>query len=234
MKIGLLGGTFDPIHFGHIRPSLAVKSQLGLDKIWLMPNAIPPHKKQSVTPSNHRAAMVNLVCDSYPEFALCDIEINTKSNTNLHGEKGLSFQPSYTVNTLLSLQNQHPEHHFTFIMGADSLLNLQQWYQWQKILTLCHIAVCNRPNWSFDLPALPALIRSRLYPSLHNAIHHIKIGRISLLNVPPQAFSSTEIRTALSQLSSPTKTISNKQRNFLQMALPKNVLDYIDQHKLYQ
>jgi len=137
MRIGILGGTFDPIHLGHINPALDVKQQLHLDQIWLMPNHIPPHKNTTVVSTHHRLEMVKLVCQQYPEFKLCDIEINRDT-------------PSYSVTTLTLLTQQYPDDEFFFIMGMDSFVQLPLWYQWQSLFNLCHIALCQRPGWAMD------------------------------------------------------------------------------------
>lgn len=81
MHIGILGGTFDPIHYGHIRPAIEVQAQLGLDQVWLMPNHIPPHKAGTHTSTEDRLAMVGLVTEDYPQLALCAIDT---SETVLH------------------------------------------------------------------------------------------------------------------------------------------------------
>ena len=175
MRIGLLGGTFDPIHYGHIRPALEVKQTLGLDNIWLMPNHIPPHKK-GVSAAKHRLAMVQQVCDAYDEFDLCRIEIETDT-------------PSYSVKTLEALTQQYPEHHFVFIMGTDSLLSLPTWYQYQKLFELCDIAVMQRPHY---LTSTHSELQSRYFPSAD--INKSTRGRIFQIQVLQQPFSSTQVR----------------------------------------
>lgn len=230
MKIGILGGTFNPIHYGHIRPALSVKQQLNLDGIWLMPNALPPHKNIGTIGVQHRLAMVKLACQQIPEFAVCDIEINPQSALNQHNHS----LPSYTVNTLSLLKQQYPSHQFTFIMGTDSLINLDKWYQWQQLFDLCNIAVCSRPNFSANISSLSTDISSRISQSISTKILKQDNGVIHLLNVPPQAFSSTDLRITINALFKQPKIITAAQRNFIQTALPKEVLNYIEQNKLYQ
>lgn len=232
MKIGLLGGSFDPIHYGHIRPALAVKKQLKLDKIWLMPNATPPHKKSLKTAPIHRQVMVEGVCQQISEFEFCDIEINAKSSLyqNNHGA------PNYTVNTLIELNRLYPQIDFTFIMGADSLLTLDTWHQWQQLFNLCNIAVCTRPNWQLNQRLLPKAILDRIVtkPFTINLDADAKTGRIFLLDVIPQNISSTSLRKEINQLANLDTASKHKTMNLLQTALPKETLNYILQHKLYQ
>lgn len=213
MKIGLVGGTFNPIHFGHIRPALEVKDQLQLDEIWLMPNAMPPHKSNGHITNRDKVNMVNMVCKENHQFALCDIEINQDNNLN--------NQPNYTVNTIKALQDRYPNNTFSFIMGADSLIHFNTWYQWQSLLDLCHFSVCQRPQWQINLNQLPLEIKQRISTSFL-----LKYGQISLIKVTQQPYSSTEIRQSLKNITA--------HRNFLSQALPKQVLKYIKQHKLYE
>ncbi|MCG9697417.1 nicotinate-nucleotide adenylyltransferase [Shewanella sp. Isolate11] len=212
MKIGILGGTFDPIHFGHINPVLEVKQALELDQIWLMPNHIPPHKQQPNSTTAHRLAMAHLVCQQYPELKLCDIEVKRDS-------------PSYSVTTLQTLKQQQPQDQLLFIMGMDSFINLPSWYQWQQLLDLCHIVVCQRPGWSLsDNPKMQQLL-NRHYGD-KNALAAAQAqqqssGLILPVTITEQPYSSTEIRQQLAN-------------NQLQDdAIPTVVSDYIRQHNLY-
>ncbi|MGI2258716.1 nicotinate-nucleotide adenylyltransferase [Shewanella sp. GXUN23E] len=206
--IGLLGGTFDPIHFGHIKPALEVKQQLGLDEVWLMPNAIPPHKASSITDAAHRLAMVQAVCDTTPGLKLCDIELQLAADG----------APSYSVTTLTELRQRFPLCDFVFLMGMDSLQNLPSWHAWQQLLTLCQFAVCTRPGWQPDRAQLPKVINQAIVAQLTQGI----AGQIQLLDVTPRPCSSTAIRQAM------------KIGNLPADMLPKEVLDYIRLHGLYQ
>ncbi|MCE9679018.1 nicotinate-nucleotide adenylyltransferase [Shewanella sp. AS1] len=215
MRIGILGGTFDPIHFGHIRPALAVQQALTLDQLWLMPNHIPPHKAQPNSNSAHRLAMAQLVCEQYPPFSVCDIEINRES-------------PSYSVVTLQTLRERHPKDQLLFIMGMDSFIKLPSWYQWQRLLELCHIVVCRRPGWTLtDHPQMMQLLeKHRGEPALlddPNALH----GAIFQVEIAEQPYSSTALRALLTE----SDEVTNQAQ--LAKALPADVWDYIKRHRLY-
>ncbi|ABE54084.1 nicotinate-nucleotide adenylyltransferase [Shewanella denitrificans OS217] len=216
MRIGILGGTFDPIHYGHIRPALEVKNALNLDSIWLMPNHIPPHKAGPKTGTAHRLAMVQLVCSQHNEFELCDIEINRDT-------------PSFTVTSLQQLTQAYPEHEFYFIMGMDSFIQLDRWYQWQTLFELCHIVVCQRPGWQLEYTSPMATlmqIKVQQQAIKGNSIKETKVGSIFPVNITAQDISSTEIRAQISAQSMNNQALSP--------LLPANIIDYIKQHQLYR
>ncbi|MGS0677108.1 nicotinate-nucleotide adenylyltransferase [Shewanella sp. 0m-4] len=207
MRIGILGGTFDPIHFGHIRPALEAKNQLNLDEVWLMPNHIPPHKPGTHVSTADRLAMAQLICDELPQFQLCDIE--AKRDT-----------PSYSAMTLAKLSNMHPEHEFYFIMGMDSFLSFTHWHEWQQLLDLCHLVVCKRPGWQLATnDPIQAILKPRLSDNTQTTPQ--KFGKIFMLDVAEQDFSSTQIRQRLMQGLMPNA------------ALPVSIQDYIRCNQLY-
>ncbi|GIU42720.1 putative nicotinate-nucleotide adenylyltransferase [Shewanella sairae] len=208
MKIGILGGTFDPIHFGHIRPAQEIKQQLQLDEVWLMPNHIPPHKQGTHVTTQDRLAMAELVCNELPGFVLCDIE--AKRDT-----------PSYTVQTLSQLRQLYPEHQFYFIMGMDSFLSLNKWYQWQQLFGLCHIVVCKRPGWELtDNDPIHALLKMYIAPQNGASTSPAEVGKIFMLNVTEEDISSTAIRQQL-------------QQGEIPVSLPTTVQAYIQDNQLY-
>ncbi|NKF49572.1 nicotinate-nucleotide adenylyltransferase [Shewanella sp. WXL01] len=221
MRIGILGGTFDPIHQGHIQPALAVQQQLELDEVWLMPNHIPPHKSSTQVSTAHRLNMVKLECAQHPELKLCDIEINRDS-------------PSYSVVTLQQLSEQYPQHEFYFIMGMDSFVNLDKWHQWQQLFQYCHIALCARPGWQLAQGSSMAKVlakRQTSHPKLANyskrastlsqALTRAKSGNVFIVDAPLHAISSTDIRNELA------RGLNVKDK------LSQTVLDYINQQQLY-
>lgn len=213
MNIGLLGGTFDPIHYGHITPLLEVQQALGLDQVWLMPNNIPPHKPQPMCSTAHRLQMARLVCQQYPQMQVCDIEIKRSS-------------PSYSVATLKRLRTAHPNDQLLFIMGMDSFINLPSWHQWQQLLELCHLVVCQRPGWQLasDSPMQQLLEQRRGdKTSLAIATERGQYGGLILpVAITEQPYSSTQIRKQLANNTLPAD------------AMPKVVRDYITEHQLYR
>lgn len=122
-KIGLMGGTFDPIHLGHLMLGQQALEEYGLDEVWYMPSRIPPHKKDHrITPAKDRCAMVQAAIAPYPGFVFSDFELRrTEGNT-------------YTADTLRLLKEAYPEYEFYFIVGADSIHDIEKWYHPEYVL----------------------------------------------------------------------------------------------------
>ncbi|WKC40904.1 nicotinate-nucleotide adenylyltransferase [Shewanella algae] len=215
MRIGLMGGTFDPVHYGHLKPAAEVKARLELDKLWLLPNHIPPHKAKATASSEQRLAMLKLACDEFPDMDICDIELKRNA-------------PSYSVATLEALQQTFPGAEFQFIMGTDSLLSLPSWHQWQRLFSLCNLVVCQRPDWHLPKDAEIQTELAQRGCSVTQALaardkgQH-QSGKIISLPVEPQPFSSTAIRRA----------IAAGDINACRAAMPKAVLEYIVANRLY-
>ncbi len=169
-RIGVLGGTFDPIHDGHLVAAEEVRHVCRLDKVVFMPAGTPPHKMgQRVTAVEHRLAMVQLAVQGNPHFACSDIDIKRSG-------------PSYTVD-LLELLHQlwGPETELFFIMGYDSLGNLPTWHEPCRLFDLAQIVVVDRPRYDLDLDKLNAQL-----PGC--------VSRITFVNIPDIETSSSDIR----------------------------------------
>lgn len=137
-KIGLLGGTFDPPHYGHLMIANEVLTQCGLDEIWFIPAYVPPHKQKStVTELEHRVAMLNIAIETHPLFQMCTIEIERKG-------------PSYTYDTIKELKEKYPNDTFYFIIGADMVQDLPNWNQIDKLIKLTTFIGVNRPGFQLD------------------------------------------------------------------------------------
>jgi len=138
MKIGIMGGTFNPIHNGHIEIAKAAYSQYALDEIWFMPNHIPGYKpKETIVSADSRLNMVALAIQDYPYFKVSDFEVKRDGNT-------------YTAETMSLLKDMYPSHSFYFIMGMDSLLYFDKWKNPDIILQYCKILVAPRNKSSVD------------------------------------------------------------------------------------
>ena len=132
MKIGIMGGTFDPIHNGHLIISEYIRDYLNLDKVVFIPAGQPPHKDSSLVLSpNHRYAMTNLAIDNNPKFKISDMEIK-KNNT------------SYTYHTIKELKEEDADSNYYFIIGADSLFELHKWYNFKELSKLTNFALWGR------------------------------------------------------------------------------------------
>lgn len=175
MKIGILGGTFDPIHFGHMQLGMYAHQHMGLDEIWFMPNRYPPHKKMTeLTDSHiHRGEMIKLVIADIPYFKLCDYEL-------------IRDEVSYTYNTMEALKHQYPEDELFFIIGSDSLFTFDIWNEPQRILDTCTLLVAARTK--ADLVHIEEVS--------DNLMSKYK-GSIESVVMPVFPVSSTEVRGLL-------------------------------------
>ncbi len=137
--IGLLGGTFDPIHNTHISMGIAVKKQMNLDKVIYIPTGNPPHKSSVKTSAEHRLNMVRLAIKDIDFFEASDYEVNKKTY-------------SYSVETLTHFKNENPKDEYVFIVGEDSLDYIDKWYKPEVLLKLCRFAVVGRGGFKSDIP----------------------------------------------------------------------------------
>ena len=149
MKIGIYGGSFDPVHIGHVNAALTFMEELSLDKIIVIPAYQPPHKKGlALTPSEHRMNMCNLAFGSLEKFEVSDIEIK-------RADEG------YMADTVVQLREIYPDDEFYLLIGGDMLLSFRKWYAWSKITDEAVLAVAER-NWedSSAIEAEAAILRS--------------------------------------------------------------------------
>ncbi len=137
-KIGIMGGTFDPIHNGHLLLGRQAYQEYELDQVWFMPSGNPPHKRDhAVTDAQIRCEMVRLAIEDDPRFYLSDFEVRREGNT-------------YTAETLKLLHEAYPEHQFFFIIGADSLYEIERWYHPEQVLAQSVILVAGRDYEAAD------------------------------------------------------------------------------------
>ena len=181
--LGILGGTFDPVHFGHLRPALDVKQALDLEQVRFLPNSIPPHREQPWLDSATRRSLLELALQEMPCFELDCRELEREGK-------------SYMVDTLASLRADFPDHHLCLILGMDAFAGLYQWHQWQRILEQCHLVVTGRPG--FDWPSAPELqILEACRTSDVNELKQAEAGLILLQSVTQLDISASEIRKQL-------------------------------------
>lgn len=173
MKIGIMGGTFNPIHNGHLMLAKTAKEQFGLDKVWFMPNRIPPHKEIDDTNemTKHRVKMVELAIKPYEDFVLQPYEIE-------HTEV------SYSYKTLEYFKETYPMDTFYFIIGADSLFAFERWVNPQRIADCCVLVAAVR-----DGKQKEDILEQIVY--LNEKFH----ADIRFLNMPSIDISSTDIRS---------------------------------------
>ena len=174
-RIGLFGGTFDPPHLGHLILASEAQSQLELDRLLWILTPDPPHKQeQSITPLEHRLAMVNLAIADNPAFELSRVELDRPG-------------PHYTVDTIQLVAKQNPDADIIPIIGGDSLRDLPKWHRPQEIVYACHwIGVMRRPE---DRPNLEELERE--LPGIRSKVHYV--------DAPLLEIASRDIRDRIAQ-----------------------------------
>lgn len=207
----VFGGTFDPIHYGHLKSVEALAFQLKLSQVIIMPNNVPPHRPQPLASSTQREEMVKLAIAGNPLFTLDDRELKRTT-------------PSYTVEALEQLRaTQGLNRPLAFIIGQDSLLNLQHWHRWEEILSLCHLLVCQRPGYPVEMKSQLQQQWLEKHRTLSvDALHHHPAGKIFLATTPLYNISATAIRRRI------------KENKPCDMLIPPAVLAFIHQHHLYR
>lgn len=215
--VGVCGGTFDPIHLGHLRLAEEARESLGLGEVRLIPSGQPPHRQAPGTRAEDRLAMVHLAAAGNPGLVVDEGEVRAR-------------QKSYTVPTLERLRTElGPARPLVLILGADAFEGLPSWHRWQELFDLAHIAVANRPGfaphgrrWPGVLsPALEAACRSRLGQD-PSQLAAASAGRVVAFDMTPLAISASLIRDLL------------KAGHSARYLLPESVLDYIQTHRLYR
>lgn len=177
MKIGIMGGTFDPIHIGHLLLGEFAYEDFGLDEIWFLPNGNPPHKETTDTGTSleHRIEMIRKAIEGVPHFRLNLHEANTEEH-------------SYTYRTMQEFNQMFPEHEFYFILGADSLFSIEQWKYFREIFPTCTILAAMRDDKDAREMQRQILYLTEKYGA-----------RIRLLQAPLLEISSTVIRDRASR-----------------------------------
>lgn len=209
---GILGGTFDPVHIGHLQLARDAIQALDLDALRCIPAGQPPHRPAPVTSATDRLAMVKLAFADQARCMLDDAEIRQS-------------EPSWTIRTLERLRDELPDDSLVLIVGADAFLGLSTWHRWTELLDFAHIAVANRPGSNLAPsampPALAALWQDR-YTTDVTMLRQSRNGRIVSFTIVPCSVSATRIRQAVSQ----GEPISD-------LVTPA-VENYIRQHHLYK
>lgn len=179
--MGIFGGTFDPIHYGHLRTAFEMLQALRFDEVRFMPCGKPPHRGEPKAVAAIRLEMVHVATEGQPGFVVDDRELQRDG-------------PSYSVDTLTALRNEYPRRPLALIIGMDAFLGLPRWYHWQKILELAHIVVAHRPGWRApDMGPLGELLAERGTHRIGD-LHDNQAGHIFIHDVTQLEISSSEIR----------------------------------------
>jgi len=219
MKIALFGGSFDPIHWGHVRPVQEARRRLGLDKVVYLPTASPPHKREPAraprAPAAARYAMVEMAL--LPEEGLFASHLELRPG-----------EPSYTVETLERFRREGEEAgldvELHLILGSDSLVELHTWRRWREILELARLVVLERPGAELGAAGID---RGRLAPELAEALQpRFDRGEIALVEDALVDLSSTGIRRRLAE--------ESYDGDWLEEAMPPLVVDYLRKYRFYR
>ncbi|QDG34775.1 nicotinate (nicotinamide) nucleotide adenylyltransferase [Alteromonas mediterranea] len=214
----ILGGTFNPPHKGHIEAALSAADELGVHEVHLMPCKLAPHKAVGVS-ETHRVRMIELCAQTNNRLIPELIELTLPS-------------PSYTVKTLRALK-ENSDDTICFFIGADSLYNLDKWYEWEHLLDYCHLVVMRRDDEEFSPPgAIQAWLDTHVSDD-KNVIHTEPAGKVVLTNTPLYNVSSTEIREVLAS-TTPADKGHVLEGSPAELWLENAVLEYINEHQLYK
>lgn len=207
--LGVFGGTFNPVHFGHLRSALELVEKIGLQQLGLMPCAVPPLREAPGCSAQHRAAMVELAVAGESRL-YCDARELAREGK------------SFSYDSIAELRDEAgPERSLCMVMGCDALLAINRWHRWQELLNLAHIVVIARPGFAFpDAGEVGQWLARHRAPGAQ-ALHESPGGSVVVEELRPLAISSTEVRELLA---------AGRSVRYL---VPETVLDYIDRHKLY-
>ncbi|MCS7215349.1 MAG: nicotinate-nucleotide adenylyltransferase [Thermodesulfovibrio sp.] len=205
MRIGVFGGTFNPIHFGHLRVAEEVRETFSLDKIIFIPSGVPPLKKQDIIDAIHRLKMTELAVNSNPFFEVSDIEVKEK-------------KPSYTLNTINILKKLYQKDILFFIMGIDAFFELKSWYSYEVLLRMVDIIVMSRPG--YDDITKSELIDYKVSENCYRIKNSDR--NVFSISVSPFWISSTLLREML------------RKGKSIRYFLPDTVLKYIEENELYR
>jgi nicotinate-nucleotide adenylyltransferase len=204
--IGIFGGTFNPVHYGHLRSALEVKDVFGLDEVRLIPCFQPPHREHPSVTALMRLHMLELAITNQPGLKIDTRELERQG-------------PSYMVDTLKSLRLEFPDQPLLLFIGTDAFKHLTAWHQWQQLFAYAHIVVMTRPG--YQAQDLDDFFKARLAADKNELAERLA-GKLFFQAVTPLDISATAIRKMIAEQQNP---------GYL---LPDAVIDYIKQNLLYQ
>ena len=207
--LGIFGGTFDPIHNGHLRVAIDAYEQLGLDRVHLIPLSGAVHRDQPKASAEHRFSMIEKAVENTPFLVADDREIRRGGD-------------SFMVDTLASLHTDYPDQSLCLLLGTDAFNGFDRWRDPEQILQLANLVVLKRPGYSVPSDsALAGLVKDHACDDL-GSLQSSAAGKIFFLEVTQLDIASSEIREKVTQ---------DQQANFL---LPNSTLKYIQKHQLYR
>lgn len=206
--IGIFGGTFDPVHYGHLRTALELSQQLNFKEIRFIPCQKPVFDKTPKASPEQRLAMLKLAISQQDHFIADERELKRTT-------------PSFMIDTLISLRNDFKQTPLGLIIGSDALAELDKWHRWEELIAHAHLIVIPRPNYVLSANKIIAAFMQKHNVTDPKLLHQQSNGYLYIANVTPLAISATAIRNQIA---------NGLNSRYL---LPDSVLNYIQQEKLY-
>lgn len=214
-KIGIFGGTFNPVHYGHLAAAEEVRDRLKLDRVLFVPSFLPPHKEEEMPSAVQRLEMVRLAVSGNPSFRISDAEIKRGGR-------------SYTIDTIEAMVPAYPGAELFFITGIDSFLEIRTWKDWERLLSLCAFVVISRPGYRFS-----DLVRTGFLQDTGPDLARLDDGEAERASVRTQAMQLYFERISLYDISSTDIRARVKRGRTVKYHLPDPVEHYIIENKLY-
>ena len=209
MNVGVLGGTFNPIHIAHLRLAEEMREALSLERVLLVPAGDPPLKRSGIAKAEHRLEMALRATASNPALEVCDLEIRRAG-------------PSYSVDTLAELHARMPKAQLWFLVGADTLRDLEAWREPSRLFALAHFAVATRPGHEQPLRELLPASLARAFRDGPRGLVHESGNELRQIPFTPLAISASDVRGRVARGAS------------IRYLVPDEVIEYIGKHHLYR
>ena len=200
--IGIFGGTFDPIHFGHLRPAFELSQALKLAEVRFLPAGNPPHRQATLASAELRLAMVKAAVAGEKRFVVDDREVRRTG-------------ASYSVDTLTELRAEFPERSLCLMLGMDAFLGLPDWHRWRDILDLAHVVVWHRPGWKAPVHGPLGEVMVDRGTGAIRELHEQKAGRVYIHAVTQLEIASTQLRQVIVSGTDPRYLVPDEVRKII-------------------
>lgn len=201
--MGIFGGTFDPVHYGHLRTAFEMLQALRFDEVRFIPCGNPPHRANIYAATSLRMKMLQEATAGQAGFSVDDRELTRAG-------------PSYTVDTLTALREENPQQPLALIIGMDAFLGLPKWHRWRELLQLAHIVVAHRPGWRVPDLGQPGELLAAHGTHRIDDLHEARSGHIYIHDVTQLEISSTEIRELIASCRDPRFLMPDAVRELIE------------------